>query len=442
MLYTKAQTVEPSMNAKYYLHYAPNRRDYFSLPPGWSPAYFVENQETGPDLSVGQMASDALEKPMGTPSLRDMVGKAGRIAVIVDDVTRPTPVREILDVLLARLLEAGTPPENVSIVIACGTHVAMEKSVLEARLGSRTVASYEVVQHNAWQDDLVPFEIPEDGRVVMVNPHVARAEVKIGISSILPHPMAGYGGGPKIVMPGVCGIDFIMGHHMKHTVHPNSRAGQTAGNPFHEACMRIAKLIGLNLSINCVYDQQGRLANIIAGSLEDAFSAAIKACYQRLGFRWAERVDVSLASSYPHSHGIQFYKGLGTPDTITKARGAILLLAPMTSPIPEEFINAFRKVKEGSGPDPAAYVTSIMSQGRPFLTDQSAEFNMAMSVAIRRPPIRTILVSPMISRETATILGFEHAVTVEEGLRVLAESYPEARVAIFPSGGLTIPIAD
>jgi lactate racemase len=430
------------MSMKYYLQHGPDKRYHFSLPSRWSPVYFVENEESQPVSSVGEMAAAALTQPIDALPLRQMVGKDSRIAIIVDDVTRPTPVREILDVLLSQLGEAGAESDNISIVVACGTHVAMDRSALEARIGTRTLATYKVAQHNAWQRDLVPFEIPEDGRVVMVNPIVARADVKIGISSILPHPMAGYGGGPKILMPGVCGIDFIMGHHMKNTVHPKSLPGQTKENPFHEDCMRVARLIGLDLSINCVYDREGRLASIIAGSLESAFAAAVEACFRRLGFRWQQTVDVALTSSYPHLHGIQFYKGLGVADAVTRAGGAILLFAPLTSPIPEPFINEFRKVKDRTGAGAAAYVTEIMSQGKPFLADQSAEFNMAMSVAIRRPQTRTILVSPMIPRDTAILLGFEYAPTIDEGIAVLEKAYPDARVAVFPSGGLTLPIAE
>ena len=150
-------------------------------------------------------------------------------------------------------------------MVAIGTHDAMKKEALETRLGGDVLSRYKVVQHNARQSDLVPVQIPEDGRVVKVNPAVARADLRVGISSILPHPMAGYGGGPKIVMPGVCDFEFIRDHHMKHVSHPRSKAGVTKGNPFHEDCMRVARAIKLDFSINCVYDQKGQVVRIIGG---------------------------------------------------------------------------------------------------------------------------------------------------------------------------------
>jgi hypothetical protein len=56
-----------------------------------------------------------------------------------------------------------------------------------------------------------------------------------------------------------------MGHHMRHAVHQGSNPGRTRGNPFHEECMKIARLIGLDLSINCVYDREGQLSRVIGG---------------------------------------------------------------------------------------------------------------------------------------------------------------------------------
>jgi nickel-dependent lactate racemase len=430
------------MSMEYYLHVGPAGRHYFELPSQWTPTHFVQSEEGQTVSPVKDMLLEALAAPLGRSSPGDMILRDKRIAVIIDDITRPTPVREILEVLLPRFTESGASPDNVSIVVACGTHVPMERDALDTRIGSSVAATYRVVQHNAWQDDLVSVEIPGEGRTVKINPFVAGADVKVGISSILPHPMAGYGGGPKILMPGVCDIATIMAHHMKNTVHPKSKSGLTKGNPFHEDCMRTAQAIGLDLSINCVYDRQGQIARIIAGSLEAAFREAVAVCFEKLGVQFREKVDIAITSSHPHSHGIQFYKGLDTPDTITKDDGAILIFAPTSAPIPEQFVNCLRRVKAESGGNASEYVTAIMSTGKPFLPDQSAEFNMAMSVALRRPHIRTILVSPMIPRETASILDLEYAETIEEGVAVLGAAYPKARVAIFPSGGLILPITD
>ena len=428
------------MRKDYYLYLGQDKKEYFTLPQGWEPLHFVETEEGTATPSIKQMTREALSKPTGALPFRELLLRVKSIAIIVDDATRPTPAAEILEALFSHFKESGFSRENITIVVALGTHEAMKKEALETKLGSGVLSRYKVVQHNAWQSDLVPIQIPDDGRVVKISPEVAQADLRVGISSVLPHPMAGYGGGPKIVMPGVSNFEFIRDHHMKHVGHRRSAAGVTKGNPFHEDCMRVAQAIRLDFSINCVYNQKGQVIRIIGGSLEMAFAKAVEVCFEKLGHKCEEKVDVTITSTYPHIHGHQFFKGLSAPDIITKNTGAILLVAPVVAPISAEFLNSFHVVEEKSHNNSAAYVKETLSKGMAFLPDKSIDFNMAMSTVFLRPKIRAILVSPHISRKEAETMGLEHSSSTEEGIKLLGKLYPNAKVAIFPSGGLIVPI--
>jgi nickel-dependent lactate racemase len=427
------------MKKDYYLYLGKNKKEYFELPEKWLVSHFVETDEKESAPLIKRMALEAFLKPKGTPPLQDLVRQAKKIAIIVDDLTRPTPVKEILKVLFPHFEKNGFPRENINIVIALGTHEALKKEELEEKLGSDVLPKYKVVQHNAWQSDLVPIRI-DGGEVVKINPSVAQADLKVGISSILPHPIAGYGGGPKIVMPGVSNFEYIRDHHTKHVIHPRSLIGVTKGNPFQEGCMKAARAIGLDFSINCVYNRKGKVIRIIAGSLEMAFEEAVEVCFKKLGHKFDEKVDVTITSSYPHTHGQQIFKGLSTPDIVTKEGGAVLLVAPIVAPMPAEFLNSFHVIREKSNNNPAKYIKETLSKGKAFLPDKPMDYNMAMTNVFVRPKIRTILVSPAISREETQTISLEYASSIEEGLRLLKGSYPEARVAIFPSGGLIVPI--
>lgn len=428
------------MKKDYYLYLGQDRKEYFTLPAGWVPLHFVEAEESAEVPSIEQMTREALLKPRGTPAFQTMLSGVKQIAIIVDDGTRPTPVAKVLGVLLSHLEESGFSRESISIVVAIGTHESMKQKALEARLGSVVVSRYKVVQHNARQSDLVPIQIPGHGRVVKINPAVAQAGFKVGISSVLPHPMAGYGGGPKILMPGISDFEFIREHHMTHVIHPRSVAGVTKGNPFHEGCLQVARAVGLDFSINCVYNQKGQVIRIISGSLEMAFAEAVALCFERLGHRFTEKVNITITSSYPHIHGPQIMKGLSAPDVVTKETGAILLVAPAVAPIPAEVLNSIHLIKEKSRSKPVAYIKDALSKGMAILPDKAIDYNMAMTSMFLRPKIRTILVSPLVSRDEAETLGFEHSTSLGEGIGLLERSYPNAKVAIFPSGGLIVPI--
>jgi nickel-dependent lactate racemase len=428
------------MKKDYYLYTGQDKKEYLTLPEGWEPLHFVETEDGTMIPSIEQMTREALSKPAGPLPFQALLSKSKCIAIIVDDATRPTPVARILGTLLSYLTESGFSREKVTIVVAIGTHETMEKEILETRLGAGVLSCYKVVQHNAWQSDLVPIQIPDDGRVVKINPAVAQADLRVGISSVLPHPMAGYGGGPKIVMPGICNFEFIRDHHMKHVGHRQSIAGVTKGNPFHQDCMRVARAVRLDFSLNCVYNQKGQIIRIIGGSLESAFGEAVDLCLQKLGHKFEEKVDVTITSTFPHTHGHQFCKGLSAPDVITKNTGAILLVAPVVTPIPADFLNSFHVIEEKSHNNSAAYVKEALSKGEAFLPDKSIDFNMAMSTMFLRPKIRAILVSPHISRKEAETMGLEHSSSIEEGIKSLGKLFPNAKVAIFPSGGLIVPI--
>ena len=218
--------------SKYYLHIDRKRKASFSLPDDWVCAHFVRSEEGDQRApSVEQMLRDALAHVDDVPQLRGPASPSKKVAIIVDDLTRPTPVTEILGILLPFLDGKGYARGNVTIVVALGTHPSLTEEQLEKRLGKRVLSSHKVLQHNAWQNDLVPVKVAGRDRVVRINPAVAHADLRIGISSILPHPMAGFGGGPKIVFPGVADFDSIKVHHPKNVLHPRAAVGDNKRQP-------------------------------------------------------------------------------------------------------------------------------------------------------------------------------------------------------------------
>lgn len=424
----------------YFLYTGLNERKYFSLPMGWEVIYFLESDGENSAFSIKEMAAEALQKPTGILSIEKLLSGIKTISIIVDDGTRPTPTKEILNVLLPKLNNYGFPSENISIIVALGTHEKMNRQSLEAKLGSDILSNFNVIQHNAWEKNLVPIKLPKREKVVRINPFVANSDLRIAISSVLPHPMAGYGGGPKIIMPGICDFEYIRDHHIENVKHPNSKAGIIKGNPFYEGCFEVAKQVGLHLSINCVYNRRGDVIKIIAGTMEEAFSEAVNLCFSRLVHKFDKKVDITITSTYPHTHGHQIFKGLYTPDMITKESGAILLFAPIVSPIPADFLDSINRVKENSKQKPVEYVKDALSKGISILPEKPMDFNMAMSTMFLRPKIRTILVSNSSSKKEADILGFEYAATIKEGVELLRQEFQKAQIAILPTGGLIVPI--
>ena len=430
-----------SVSNDYYLQIDQKRKAFLSLPDDWVCAHFVRPEEGGKKAPcVDEMLEDALARIDDVPQLRGPASSSQKAAIIVDDLTRPTPATEILGILLPYLDKKSYARENVTIVVALGTHPSLTEEQLEKRLGRTVLSSRKVIQHNAWQSDLVPVKIAGSDRVVRINPAVAHADLRIGISSILPHPMAGFGGGPKIVFPGVADFDSIKVHHPKNVLHPRAALGITKGNPFHEEIAAVARAAGLHLSINCVYDASGAITSITAGSPENAFAKAVALCFEKLGHEFKDKVDVTIASAFPHAHGNQLFKGLMPASMVTREGGGVLLFAPLAEPIPAEFLNSLKRIRETSHNKPAEYIRKSLEKGEAFLPDKPMDYNMAMTNVFIRPEMQVVLVSREVSEEEASVMGVEHASSLEEGLARLKKSFVGARVAIFPAGGLIIPV--
>ena len=115
------------MEKKYHLDLSRDKKAFFAVPEGWAVTHFVESNRDRPPAFGCQLTLEVLIRPMGAPPLKELVAGAKRVAVIVDDATRPTPVAEILSVLLPQLAEGGVSREHITIVVALGTHVPMKK---------------------------------------------------------------------------------------------------------------------------------------------------------------------------------------------------------------------------------------------------------------------------------------------------------------------------
>ena len=183
--------------------------------PGSNLAEIVTPRQVEADLGREKdRLAEALEHPIGTSRLEEMLRPDQRVAVLVDDMARPTPVSRILPSILGRLDAAGISDEQVTIVIALGTHRPMTRAEIRNRLGDEVVGRIRVENHD-FRDPrkLVYVGDASGGIPVWLNRRVKEADFRIGVGNIVPHGVAGWAGGGKIVYPGVAGEQTVDGFH-------------------------------------------------------------------------------------------------------------------------------------------------------------------------------------------------------------------------------------
>ena len=186
-------------------------KDYPVNPPShWNVLTYAAFEDAYEEKDVDALTRSALRDSTGSDLLKNRVTPSDKIAIIIEDLTRNSPKKLVLTALLKEFNDMEIPDRNISIVISLGTHRKLNKQELEKGYGEENVSHYEFINHDCRADDLVPVGNLKTGTEVKINPRVFEADFRIGIGSIFPHPMNGFGGGGKILFPGVADFDSIM----------------------------------------------------------------------------------------------------------------------------------------------------------------------------------------------------------------------------------------
>lgn len=413
-------------------------KECFELAPGMEVICDHLPAEVSPAGSVAEMVAQSLSGPIGTSPLEEKLDPSARVVVLVDDKTRPTPQKEILPVILQRVRDAGVPADRVDILVALGTHFPMTDEEIRERVGEEIFGAYRIRNHDSAAPDQVKICELSDGSPVKVNPTFAAADVKIGISSVLPHPFNGFGGGPKIVMPGVVDYDAIRVHHAT-TMPKGGVVGNTATNLFHDETARIGLASGLDLSINCVLNSREEVVEVISGHVLEAHRVAIERVRSACGVSLSEDADVAILSGYPYEIFPHVLKPIPMAFLATRTRGHAILVADAPAGIPAPILDLIESVRQR---DPLELLSEY-AQGNLVLPGAPIDMNLSFpSLALCTRIMNVTMVSRDISPEEAAKLGFGHAYTVQDALDLLPEDARQGKVAIFPAGGITLPLRE
>ncbi len=213
-----------------------------------------------------EMVRDALAAPIGSPRLADLLrtrrpGGARSVLVVVDDVSRPTPVRLVLPALLEEIRGAGVPDSGIEFLLALGSHRFMTAPEIEAKLGAKVAARYPVHNHD-WKDPAACELIGRtaQGVDVWINKRVSRADLVIGVGRIMPIEICGFTGGGKILVPGVCGKLTNDDMHWTRMDVPDHLVVGRRDNPVRASIDALARAAGLDFIVNLIMDSTGTRA--------------------------------------------------------------------------------------------------------------------------------------------------------------------------------------
>ena len=149
-----------------------------------------------------------IDSPYGSQTIKDLAKGKKDVCIIFDDMSRGTPCDVITDIILEELLDAGIPKDHIRFICALGSHGTCTREDFAKKLGDNVVKEYAVFNHNTFQN-CEYVGTTSGGVELYINSEVMKCDLKIGIGSISPHPVNGYGGGGKLLMIGCAGIKTI-----------------------------------------------------------------------------------------------------------------------------------------------------------------------------------------------------------------------------------------
>jgi len=421
-----------------YVNYE-GKKIHFSIPGGWN---VISGQEKPPVSGVTEPLEEirrALDNPFGAPKIEELARPGMEVTLLFDDLQRPTPAYLALPEIMDRLNRAGVSDERITGICARGTHPMPTLEQLKDKVGEEAFSRLQdrIFCHDPHSSDNVIIGRTHRGTLVEVNQCVAFSDLIIGIGECMPHPIVGFGGGCKIIMPGVCSYRSVADHHFTWMRHRNCAVNILDGNPFYEDIVDAGRLGRLAFKLDLIINEKKEVIRAFAGDPVVEHKEASRYGASLYLVSLPKLADVTITSAFPLEVGVQSTKALVMAGFCTRSGGAIIWIAPQKEagpimPLIEEMGSSksasdfHRLLIEGDIPD------HLRAFGISYIMQVVYFKALAEKFVI-------VHVTEGLSEEQVRMMKFTYSQNIQEALEWVSERFPQADVAVFPSGGNIIP---
>ena len=401
----------------------------------------VGNNEAPPE-DLREAYLYALDNPVDSPPLNQIVGPGDTVAVLVSDITRGWQRNNTtLPILLDYLNDAGISDDDVTVVIAVGAHRLNTEDEFVELCSEEVCHRVKVMNHDAFDtENMIDIGVTSRGTEVAVNRVVAEADRVICTGGVIYHYMVGYGGGRKSIMPGVSSLKTIQQSHMwamekevgKGT-NPQCGNKKTRGNPAHDDMMDVASFINPDFIVNVVPNLDGQICGIYGGNWVSAWLEACKQVDRIFGVDIEEQADVVIATAGGYPKDINLYQTQKTIDNAVyamKPGGACIILAECPDITePSEFFDWF-DIEDRVEMEKAVRNNYLISGWVAVCQRQYADMG------------KILLLTRKENNELAAKAAVNPVNDIEEALRLAFEHIGKEKptVTVMPQGANTFPI--
>lgn len=356
----------------------------------------------------------ALRSPKKSPPLQEIVRNKLRsnpqaeAVVVISDHTRPVPYSGksgILFPILKEMIHTGLPPGRIRLLVATGTHRAMDEEELKRMLDPRVLKlDLVIVNHDSRkQEDMEKIGRTEYGGEIRVNRLYLQSDIKILTGLVESHFMAGVSGGRKSICPGLISESSTYALHSGPILHsPRARDLVLKGNPVHEEALKVARMAGCDMIVNVTLDSDFRLTGVFAGDLEEAHQEAFEKIHSYAAIPFRKKYDLVIThSGYVGVNHYQAAKGALVCVPLVKKQGLCLLAALHTDRDPIGRENYKRMLRLLGEVGSQKFIRMILDPAWTFVPEQW-EAQMWTRLFEKTPPENLLYCSLEIPEEDFT----------------------------------------
>jgi nickel-dependent lactate racemase len=418
-----------------------------SLPQEWR---LVGVLQPSPLPGVSDPLSEvqrSLQQPIGAKRLCDMARPEMRVALVIDDASRPTPVSSLLPAVLAELDRAGVQQQDITLITALGLHRPMREDEVAQRVGDGILTGIHWVNHDCDdQEHLSYLGTTGRGTPVYLHKAAAQAELVVSIGCIEPHIIAGFGGGLKNLIPGIAGRETVAHNHtLNCSPGTFNMVGQPiAGNPMRLDLEEGARMLSAPLFlVNAVLNSALQVVRVVSGDPVAAHREGARVSATLYGVPIPRPADIVIADSHPMDQDLrQGVKALANTIRAVRPRGVHITMIRA-----EEGVGVFglanRRLPVGRGALQALAPLLVRLVPRLKLQGMGEEDRFFLYFALQAMRHAQLLVyAPTVPAQTRAALPFVRFVdSPEEALAIARRRFPrQADVLVFPHGGVTYPV--
>jgi lactate racemase len=373
----------------------------------------------------------ALENCSGSLDYNGMIDGSGSLLVIVNDGTRPTPTRQVLDVIADDLAAA-----DAKFIIATGVHRGPTEEEYRFIFGRHYDRFADAIYvHDARKDDeMVYLGTSGQGTEMHINRKGYEADKIIAIGSVEPHYFAGYTGGRKAILPGIASYRTIEQNH-SHAISLDAQTLRLEGNPVHMDMVDALKTLKDKkiFSIMTVMDKLHSIYRVTAGDILVSFDDAVAAANDIFTTSIPRKADIVIScAGYPMDVDLyQAQKAIDNGKLALNEGGILILVSACREGVGESaYIELLSSCKT-----PAEVVNKIKASYRlgyhkaAKMAEISTWAQIWAKTELEGKLLESIFIQPVSDLQAA----------VDEALR---QKGADAKVWILPDGAVTVPLVE